>query len=114
MIDGPVAAHLHARPRVPAALMPAAAARLGGLAVLLLVGALQWQRMVEGLGLGRVLLWAAVAVLAGAALVAAGRLRRHQEGATVAAALVALLASAAVSGIPLQLFKPARWDQLAD
>ena len=82
--------------------------------MLVLVGALQWRRMVDGLGVGRVLLWAAVAVLAGAALVAAGRLRRHQEGATVAAAVVALLASAAVSGIPLELLKPARWDQLAD
>ena len=99
----------------PGRTRPAAAARLGGLAVLVLVGALQWRRMVDGLGLGRVLLWAAVAVLAGAALVAAGRLRRHQDGRDGGRRLRrAARLPRRSSGIPLELLKPARWDQLAD
>ena len=39
-------------PRRPPALLPPSAARLGGFAALALLGALQWQRMIDGLETG--------------------------------------------------------------
>ena len=50
--------------RRPPALLPPATARLAGFAALALLGALQWQRMVDTLTWGDALLWVLVAVLA--------------------------------------------------
>jgi protein-glutamine gamma-glutamyltransferase len=88
------------------------AARLGGFAALALLGALQWQRMVEGLGSGRMLLWVLVAVGAAAAVIGADSLRRFRGPATLAVVPLSLLAAYAASGLPFVLLKPRRIDEL--
>ncbi len=98
--------------RGPPALLPPAIARLGGFAALALLGALQWQRMVEGLSSGRAFLWVLVAVAAAAAVLWADRLRRLRATATIAVVPLALLAAYASSGIALVLLKPRRIDEL--
>jgi len=64
----------------PNALVPVWAARLVGFAALASLGALQWQRMIAGFSSGRALLWVAVAVAAGGALIACDGLPRRQIG----------------------------------
>jgi transglutaminase-like putative cysteine protease len=98
--------------RRPPALLPPSIARLGGFAALALLGALQWQRMVDGLSSGHALLWVLVAVATAAAVVGADRLRRLRGPATLAVVPLALLAAYASSGIALALLKPRRVDEL--
>jgi transglutaminase-like putative cysteine protease len=99
----------------PDALVPVWAARLVGFAALASLGALQWQRMVAGLGSGRALLWVAVAVAAAAAVLACDRLSRRARGpGTVAVAFVAVIAAFAISGIDVEYFKPRNWNDLVD
>ena len=100
---------------LPAALVPAAAARLGGLAVLVLVGALQWRRMVEGLG-----------ARPGAAVGGGGGARRRgarrrrppapppggRDGGRRRRRAARL--PRRCRGSRSSCCKPARWDQLAD
>jgi transglutaminase-like putative cysteine protease len=100
--------------RPPAALLPAWAARLAGFAGLVLLGALQWQRMVGGLSSFWALLWAAVAVLAAVGILWADTRARRPGLATVGVAIGSLLAAYTVSGLPLRLLKPARWGELVD
>ena len=99
--------------RAPDALLPVWAARLLGFAALASLGALQWQRMVEGLSSGRALLWVAAAVGAGAAVLACDRLRRPGP-ATLAVAALAFAAAVVVSGIDLEYLKPRRWEDLVE
>ena len=110
-ILGPVEASVTAHRRPPA-LLPPMVARLGGFAALALLGALQWQRMVEGLSSGRALLWVLVAVLAAVAVLRADSLRRFRGPATLAVVPLSLLAAYAASGLPLVLLKPRRIDEL--
>jgi transglutaminase-like putative cysteine protease len=101
--------------RGPDALLPIWAARLLGFAALASLGALQWQRMIEGLGSGRALLWVGAATAAAAAVLACDRLPARVRGiGTVAAAAAGLLAAVVVSGIELDLLKPAHWGQLVE
>jgi transglutaminase-like putative cysteine protease len=99
----------------PSALVPVWAARLVGFAALASLGALQWQRMVEGLSTGRALLWVGAATAAGAAVFACDRLPGRWRGAgTLLVAALALLFALVVSGIPLDLLKPRNWGELVD
>jgi protein-glutamine gamma-glutamyltransferase len=101
--------------RGPDALLPVWAARLLGFAALASLGALQWQRMVAGLGSGRALLWVAAATGAGAAVLACDRLPARVRGpGTLAATAVALLAAVVVSGLPVDFLRPRNWDDLFD
>jgi transglutaminase-like putative cysteine protease len=92
--------------------LPPSAARLGGFAALALLGALQWQRMIEGLSSGRALLWVLVAVAAAVAVLWADRRRRFRGTATLAVATLALLAAYVAAGLDLDLLKPRRLDEL--
>src|SRR5918995_4921239 len=98
--------------RDPPALLPASAARLGGFAALALLGALQWQRMIEGLPSGHALLWVLVAVLAAAGVLWADRQRPFRGTATLVVAALALLAAYLAAGLDLDLLKPRRLDEL--
>ena len=99
----------------PNALVPVWAARLVGFAALASLGALQWQRMIAGLSSGRALLWVAVAVAAGGALIACDRLPPRRRGVgVVAVTALALLAALVVSGISLDLLRPKNWGELVD
>jgi protein-glutamine gamma-glutamyltransferase len=101
--------------RGPDALLPLGVARLLGFAALGSLAALEWQRLVEGLSAGRALLWVAVAVIAGAAVLACDRLPEPAQGAaTVAAGLGGLAAAVVVSGIDLHLLRPRGWPDLAE
>jgi protein-glutamine gamma-glutamyltransferase len=101
--------------REPDALLPVWAARLLGFAALASLGALQWQRMVDGLSSGRALLWVAAATAAAAGVLACDRLAPRVRGpGTLAVAGLGLLAAVVVSGIELELLKPARWDDLIE
>ena len=64
--------------RRPPALLPAAAARLAGFAALALLGAVQWQRLVDSLTWGDALLWVLVAVLAAVGILWADALSRFR------------------------------------
>jgi transglutaminase-like putative cysteine protease len=99
----------------PDALVPIWVARLVGFAALASLGALQWQRMVEGLSSARALLWVAAAVLSGAAVMACDRVSPRWRGAaTVAVAFLAVLLALVVSGIALDDLRPRNWDDLVD
>jgi transglutaminase-like putative cysteine protease len=101
--------------RGPDALLPLWAARLLGLAALGSLGALEWQRLVEGLSSGRALAWVGCATAAGALVLACDRLPARVRGAAVAgAALAGLAAAVAVSGIALDLLRPRNWGTLVD
>ena len=101
--------------RGPEALLPVWAARLLGFAALASLGALQWQRLVEGLSSGRALLWVVAATGAGAAILACDRLPTRVRGpGTLAATGLALLIAMAVSGLPVDLLRPRHWDELID
>ena len=85
--------------RGPDALLPVWAARLVGFAALASLGALQWQRMVEGLSSARALLWVAAAVGAGAAVMLCERLPlRWYTLGLPAVTLGGVVAAVAVSG----------------
>ena len=100
--------------RRPPALLPPSIARLGGFAALSLLGALQWQRMIEGLSSGRALAWVLVAVAAAAAVLWGDRLRRLRGAVTLAVIPLSLLAAYGVSGLPYALLKPRRIDELGE
>ena len=100
--------------RRPAALLPAPVARLGGFAALALLGALQWQRMVAGLPVGRAVLWVLAAVAAGVGVLWAQTRARRPALALPAVTLAALLGAYAASGLDLGLLRPRRWDELGD
>ena len=112
MGDSPRARTISGRPTVP--MFPAWAARLAGFTGLVLLGALQWQRMVGGLSSFRALLWAIVAVLAALGILWADTRARRPSLATVGVALGSLFAAYAVSGLALASLKPRRWGELAD
>ena len=99
--------------RRPPALLPAATARLAGFAALALLGAVQWQRMVDTLSWGHALLWVLVAVLAAVGILWADALSRFRGTATLLVALASLVAAYATSGLELALLKPRRIDELA-
>jgi transglutaminase-like putative cysteine protease len=99
--------------RGPDALLPVWAARLVGFAALASLGALQWQRMVQGLSSGRALLWVAAAVAAAAGVLLCGRVRARGQAVLAVAALGVVLA-VAVSGLDLVYLKPGRWDELVE
>jgi hypothetical protein len=98
--------------RHPPALLPPAVARLGGFAALALLGALQWQRMIEGLPSGHAILWVLVAVGAAVAMLWADRRTRLRATATFAVAGASLLAAYLAAGLDLGLLKPRRLDEL--
>jgi transglutaminase-like putative cysteine protease len=99
--------------RGPATLLPAWIARLMGFAALACLGVAQWQRMVAGLSLSRVLLWVVLAVAAGAAVVACDRLAgRRRSVALLGVAVAGLLAAYLAAGLDLELLRPRRWDDL--
>jgi hypothetical protein len=101
--------------RGPDALLPVWAARLLGFAALGSLAALEWQRLVEGMSAGRALLWVAVAVAAGAAVLACDRLPLRWQGvATIAAAALGMFAAVLVSGLDLEYLKPRNWDTLVE
>jgi transglutaminase-like putative cysteine protease len=90
-------------------------ARLGGLAALALVGALEWQRMAQGLTAGRAVVWVVVAVAVAVALLAARRLQgRAAAWAPLGVTLAGLLAAFAASPLELRLLRPKHWPELAD
>ena len=96
-------------------MLPLGAARLLSFAALASLGALEWQRMVEGLSSGRALLWVVAATVAGAAVLACDRLPiRFQAVATAGAAAGGLLLAVIVSGIELDLLRPRSWPDLVD
>ena len=102
------------------ALLPQWGARLFGLAALSTVGALQWQRLVEGLSTTRVLLWVLAAVGSALAVLAvtAPPRRRWRLGVRLRAfSLVvvvgaALLAGYLLAGLELWYLRPRHWDEL--
>ena len=101
--------------KAPSALVPVWAARLVGFAALASLGALEWQRMVQGLSSGRALLWVALATAAGAGVLACERLpRRHEALGVLAVAVAGLAGAAAASGLDLALLRPAGWAELAE
>src|SRR4051794_41835684 len=83
--------------RPPAALLPAPLARTVGFALLALLGAAEWMRMVGHGGLLSALPWVLAAVLAGETVGAAASLpaRLRLPGAALAAALGLVLAAPA-------------------
>ena len=99
--------------RNPPSLLPPLVARLGGFAALAVLGALQWQRMIEGLPASHALLWVLVAVAAAIAVLWADGLSRLRGTATLAVAVLALLAAYVAAGLDLGLLKPRRLDELS-
>ena len=99
--------------RRPPALLSPSVARLGGFAALALLGALQWQRMVEDLDAGHAVLWVLVAVAAAVGILWADGRRRFRGTATLAVAVLALLGAYLSAGLSLSLLKPRRLDDLA-
>ena len=103
-----------ASPKRPAALMPAPLARTLGFALLALLGAAEWARMVEGGGLGDALPWVLAAVLTGETVRAAGSLRpRLRVPAAALAAAAGLVLAALVTGLEPRLLEPKHWGELA-
>ena len=98
----------------PATLLPTPLARTLGFALLGLLGAAEWARMLDGGGIGDALPWVLAAVLAGETVGAAGALppRRRVPAAFLAAA-AGLVLAALVSGLEPRLLAPAHWDELA-
>jgi transglutaminase-like putative cysteine protease len=103
------------RERRPGALMPTGTARLVGYVLLALLGALEWQRMVDGLPAGHALLWVLVGTVAAAGVLACERLpRRWADVGTVAVAALALPAAWLAAGLDLGLLRESRWPELGD
>lgn len=95
------------------ALLPQWVARLLGLAALCTVGALEWQRLVDGLSTGRVLLWVVAAVSAAALVLLADRVRgRARAFALPLVVLAALFAGYLLAGFELRFLRPRHWDEL--
>jgi hypothetical protein len=107
---------VHVRPaRPPAALLPAPLARTVGFALLALLGAAEWMRMVGHGSLLGALPWVLAAVLVGETVGAASSLppRLRAPSAALAAALGLVLAALA-SGLEPRLLAPAHWTELGD
>jgi len=102
--------------RAPDALLPAPAARLIGFALLGALGVAQWARMIDGLGLGRALVWVALGAAVAGAIWACDRLGRRRRAAAGRAGVVALglLAAVPAAGLDPGLLRPRRWGELAD
>ena len=100
-----------ARP-VSRALLPQWAARLIGFAALGVIGALEWQRLVGGVGGGRALLWVLAAVGASLGVLAAGRapLGWPRAAALAGAALFGLFLGYLAARVPLHYLRPRNWD----
>ena len=99
---------------VPTLLRPWVA-RLLGFAALATLGALEWERMIAGVGAGRALLWVAVALAAAVAVrLSAGVGGRWGGWAPLGIALLALVAAFAVAPLDLGLLRPARWTELGE
>jgi protein-glutamine gamma-glutamyltransferase len=99
--------------RGPAALLPAPVARLVGFVALGCLGVGQWQRLLADVGLVRPVLWVLLAGAAGGAVTLCDRLHgRRRAAAIVAVAFLGLLAAYIAAGLPLNLLKPRRWDEL--
>ncbi|MEO8688876.1 MAG: transglutaminaseTgpA domain-containing protein [Solirubrobacteraceae bacterium] len=100
--------------RRPAALLPASVARTVGFALLALLGAAEWARMVSDGGLALALPCVLAAVLAGETVGAAGTLPlRLRVPAAALAAVVGLVLAALASGLEPRLLTPAHWDELS-
>ena len=98
----------------PATLLPTPLARTLGFALLGLLGAAEWARMLDGGGIGDALPWVLAAVLVGETVGAAGALPpRRRVPAAVLAAAAGLVLAALVSGLEPRLLAPAHWDELA-
>jgi transglutaminase-like putative cysteine protease len=99
--------------RRPATLLPAPLARTLGFALLALLGAAEWARMIEGGGLADAIPWVLAAVLAGETVGAAAKLPpRLRVPAAVLAAAAGLVLAALVSGLEPKLLTPRNWDAL--
>ncbi len=99
--------------RRPAALLPAPLARTLGFALLGLLGAAEWTRMLEGGGLGDAILWVLAAVLTGETVRAAASLPpRLRVPAALLAAAAGLVLAALVSGLEPKLLTPKHWGEL--
>ena len=99
--------------RRPAALLPAPLARTLGFALLGLLGAAEWARMLEGGGLGDAIPWVLAAVLTGETVRAAASLPpRLRVPAALLAAAAGLVLAALVSGLEPKLLTPKHWDEL--
>jgi transglutaminase-like putative cysteine protease len=104
-----------ARIKAPAALLPKPVARTLGFALLGLLGAAEWTRMIDGAGLATALGWVLAAVLVGETVGAAASLppRLRAPGALLAA-LAGLVLAALVSGLEPRLLEPKHWEELGD
>ncbi len=101
--------------RGPAALLPAPLARALGFALLALLGAAEWRRMIGSGGALGALAWVAAAVLSGELAGAAGTLpARRRVPAAVLALGLGLLLAALVAGLDPALLVPAHWPALVD
>ena len=98
--------------RRPPALLPAPAARLGGFAALALLGAIEWQRMAEGITVADATLWVLIAVAAAAGVLWADARPRFRGTLTTLVALAALFGAYLSSGLALSYLKPRRLDDL--
>jgi transglutaminase-like putative cysteine protease len=99
--------------KAPAALLPAPLARTLGFALLALLGAAEWARMIEGGGVLMALPWVLAAVLAGETVGAAASLSPPlRVPAAVLAAVAGLVLAALVSGLEPRLLAPKHWDEL--
>jgi transglutaminase-like putative cysteine protease len=95
--------------------MPAWAARLAGFAALATLGALEWQRMVAGLGSKHAFGWVAVALLTAVAVLACERLpERSGTLALAATAIGGLVAAYLITGLELRLLAPKHLSELFD
>jgi len=102
-------------PRRPAPLLEVAPARLLGLALLALLGAVEWRRMLEGAQPPRTVLWVLLAVAGALAALGVGRLRPGRPRALAALGLAPafLLLVGIAAGVPRALLAPRGWDELA-
>jgi protein-glutamine gamma-glutamyltransferase len=90
-------------------------ARLVGFFPLALFGALQWGKLLAPKADGAMLLAVLAATGAGGLLLATGRDERRgvRPAGAIAAVLGLFVIGLLVAGVPLRLFKPANWDELA-
>ena len=102
-----------ATPKAPRRAPPDPLARMVGFALLGLLGATEWARMLDGGGLAEALPWVLAAVLAGETVGAAGSLRRGcARPGRALAAVAGLVLAALVSGLEPRLLAPRYWDEL--
>jgi len=99
--------------KAPAALIPVPIARTVGFALLALLGAAEWARMIEDGGVLMAVPWVLAAVLVGETVGAAGSLPpRLRVPAAALAAVAGLVLAALVSGLEPRLLAPRHWDEL--